>query len=54
MTAKRKKDKVVIRISKKVRERLRRLGIVGESYDTVIKRIIYYIEFHPEYWNRND
>jgi len=51
---KQKKDKVTIRIKKKVRERLRRLGIVGESYDQVISRIIDYIEFHPEYWNRND
>ena len=49
-----KKTKVVIKISKVTREKLRRLGIVGESYDTVILRIISYIEFHPEYWNRND
>ena len=49
-----KKNKVVIKISKDTREKLRRLGIVGESYDIVITRVISYIEFHPEYWNRND
>lgn len=49
-----KKSKVVIKISKDTREKLRQLGIVGESYDTVIMRVISYIEFHPEYWNRND
>ncbi len=43
-----------VRISIKIgtRERLRRLGIVGESYDQVLRRIIDYIEFHPEYWDK--
>ena len=47
-----RKTTVNIRISKEVREKLRRLGIVGESYNTIISRIISYIEFHPEYWSR--
>ena len=41
--------KVKISIKKETREKLRRLGVVGESYDTVITRVISYIEFHPEY-----
>ena len=47
-----KKGKVVINISKNTRERLRQLGIVGESYDLVLNRIISYIELNDEYWNR--
>ncbi len=46
--------KVKISIRKITRERLRKLGIVGESYDQVLSRVIDYMEFHPEYWNRND
>ena len=49
---KKKKSKVNIKISKDTRERLRKLGIVGESFDTIILRIISYIEFHPEYWDK--
>lgn len=47
-----KKSKVNIKISKDTRERFRRLGTVEESDDTVINRLIDYIEFHPEYWSR--
>ncbi len=46
------KDKVIIRIRKDTRKKLRQLGIVGESFDTIISRIIKYIEFHPEYWDK--
>ena len=45
-------DKTKISIRKETRERLRHLRVDGESYDTVINRIIDYIEFHPEYWSR--
>ena len=44
-------NKVIIKISKDTRKKLRQLGI-GESYDTMINRIIKYIEFHPEYWDK--
>jgi len=44
--------KITIRISKKIRKRLRKLGVAKESDNTIIKRMIDYIEFHPEYWSR--
>ncbi len=47
-----KKSKAVIRIKKDTRKKLRQLGIAGENYDTIINRIIKYIEFHPEYWDK--
>jgi len=47
-----KDNKVAILLGKEVCERLRKLGIVGESYNTIINRIILYIEFHPEYWDK--
>jgi len=46
------RKKVKIKIDKKVRKRLKKLKVVGDSYSTIINRIIDYIEFHPEYWSR--
>ncbi|MCE9652094.1 MAG: hypothetical protein K8Q89_03415 [Nitrosarchaeum sp.] len=45
-------DKVKIPIRRETRKRLRPLCGEGESYDTAINRMINYIEFHPEYWDR--
>jgi len=44
--------KVKITIEQETLERLKQLGSVGEKIDAIINRIINYIEFHPEYWNR--
>ena len=44
--------KVKVFIDIETRERLKQLGEPGESLDAIINRIINYIEFHPEYWNR--
>ena len=44
--------KVKITIEQETLERLKQLGEPGESLDAIINRIINYIEFHPEYWNR--
>ncbi|KER06864.1 hypothetical protein AAA799E16_00380 [Marine Group I thaumarchaeote SCGC AAA799-E16] len=44
--------KAKIFIDMETLERLKRLGESGESLDAIINRIINYIEFHPEYWDR--
>lgn len=47
-----KMDMVVLVIRKDTKQRLRRLGTVDESDDTIINRIIDYIGFHlPEFKN---
>jgi len=46
------KDEVAILLRKEVCERLRKLGLVGEDFNTIIIRMILYIEFHPEYWDK--
>ncbi len=43
---------VKVFINKETLERVKRLGDSGESLDAIINRIINYIEFHPEYWDR--
>lgn len=44
--------KVKIFLEEETCRRLEPLKDRGESFDTVINRILDYIEFHPEYWNR--